>query len=109
MKYLFYLSLMWASSLYADTCKSRLDDLNLKTATTTSLDQRMTLQVTSAANRIANKSLWKDAPEVLKISDSEFKSTFEHPKTNLVIFYTKEAEVFGYIKNKNTYWCMKDK
>lgn len=93
-------------------CEKLLSEKDKLPSESATLDPRISLQVTSAANRIAGESLWKQAPAALKINSDIFKSEFMDKKTSLKVFFNHSAEVQGYIQTKNkktTYWCMKDK
>lgn len=106
---LLFLTLLSSSFALAD-CQKMLTEKHKKDSVTESLDPRITLQVVSAANRIAGESLWKSAPEAKKIEENLYKSDFSDKNQSLTVFYNKAAEVQGYIqvKNKKTsYWCMK--
>lgn len=106
---MFMLFLLLTSYAFAD-CQQMLIEKNKLKSNSEKLDSRITLQVVSAANRIAGESLWKNAPEVQKIEPNLYKSDFTHSGHSLTVFYNKAAEVQGYIqvKNKKTsYWCMK--
>lgn len=106
------MTLIWGSAAFADSCEKKLVELNKQVSAPHKLDPHVAFQVTAAANRISNSSLWKMEPQILKIQDNVNKSEFKHSNKNLTVFYNDQAEVFGYIqkvKNKNTFWCMKDK
>lgn len=106
----FVVFMLLTSYTFAD-CGQMLIEKNKKTATPESLDSRITLQIVSAANRIAGESLWKAAPDVSKVEENLYKSDFRHGQQSLTVFYNKAAEVQGYIQTKNkktTHWCIKE-